>query len=87
MQITDTLQLLPTDKELTIRIFIDRTIVEVYFMDGRVAMTLGAPATATTGSVSVGATGTSTVASAAVWTMGGIWTTSEEILAAHRAAA
>ena len=39
---SDTLQLLPTDKEITIRVFVDRTLVEAYWMDGRVAMTSAA---------------------------------------------
>jgi hypothetical protein len=136
---TDTLQLLNTDKELTLRVFVDQTIIEVwcslfptefcirgvllgftmllglkpgrtcdsiaclsfahfpltsvtinfvatlkvYFMDGRVAMTLAAPP-ASTGSVSLVANGTSTTASASVWSMGGIWITPEAVLATPR---
>jgi hypothetical protein len=33
------LQVLPTDEEVTLRVFVDRTLIEAYWMDGRVAMT------------------------------------------------
>ena len=38
----DTLQLLPSDKTLDLRIFTDRTVVECFFQSGRVAVTAGA---------------------------------------------
>ena len=37
------LSLLPTDKELEIRVFTDHTILEVFFVDGRVALTTPLP--------------------------------------------
>merc|ERR1712224_354097 len=36
---TDTLQLLPDDEAIALRVFTDRQVVEAYWMDGRVAMT------------------------------------------------
>eukprot|EP01047_Picozoa_sp_COSAG01_P038240 COSAG01_NODE_3092_length_6596_cov_28.917193_5_plen_113_part_00 len=38
-QAADVLQLLPSDSEIEIRIFMDNTFAEVYFMNGRVAIT------------------------------------------------
>jgi hypothetical protein len=50
----------------------DNQIVEVYFMDGRVAMTLIVPA-ARGGGVVLGTRGANTTASAKVWGMGAIF--------------
>ena len=35
----DTLQLLPGEEEVELRVFVDRSLAEAYWMDGRVAMT------------------------------------------------
>lgn len=85
---TDELRLLPQDTEITIRVFTDRTLVEAYWMDGRVAMTsatkpgesrAGLPQIEVFSSVDGVELG-----SATVWEMQSIWVSKEEVLAAPR---
>ena len=78
---TATLQLLPTDTKLDLRIFTDNGIVEVYWMDGRVVMTVVTPLDLRSGAVTISTTGTNTTASATAWAMGGIWTSVEHVIA------
>ena len=40
----DELTLLPDEDEITIRVFSDRTVIEAFWEDGRVAMTTGGAA-------------------------------------------
>ena len=77
---TDTLQLLPSDSTLDMRIFTDNGIVEVYWMDGRVVMTAITPLDLRSGSITMSSTGANTTASATAWAMGGIWTSAERVL-------
>ena len=78
---TDTLQLLPSDTTLDMRIFTDNGLVEVYWMKGRVVMTAITPLNIRSGATLIGTTDTNTTASAKVWEMGGIWTSPERVLA------
>jgi len=81
------LTLLPDDTEVTLRVFTDRTIVEAYWMDGRVAMTSATrPQMAAAGfdQVSVFSSTVNEVASATAWEMGSIWVNKEEVLATPR---
>jgi len=85
----DTLYLLPDDDELTLRVFVDRNIVEAYWMDGRVAMTsMVRPAFAVEGAPQVSLFSNSNVDAqvleATVWEMESIWVTKEEVLATPR---
>ena len=81
MLTTDTLQLLPSDTALDVRIFTDNGVLEVYWMDGRVVMTVVTPLNLRSGAITMGSTGTNTTASATAWAMGGIWTSVERVLA------
>lgn len=78
---TDSLLLLPDDKSLTLRIFLDGPIAEGYWMGGRVAMTVDSPATTT---AEVSSTSPVTLTSAIVYSMGDIHSTVEDVLAAPR---
>jgi hypothetical protein len=92
---TAALRLLPTDEELTVRVFTDRTLVEAYWMDGRVAMTYPVPCgnkddpqarcDETAGEMAVGSTAAgSALLSARAWVMKSIWVSKEEVLATPR---
>lgn len=85
--VQDTLQLSSADKTFEVRVFADQTVVEVYFMDGRVAMTMSGPTQVANGSVSVLANstaGSATTFSGSVYEMNGIWVSPEEVLATPR---
>ncbi len=81
---TDVVSMTDEDEEVTIRVFQDTVMAEVYFMGGRVAMT----EQVTPGDnwdVSVATTDAPvTIKSATVWQMGSIWTTPEEVLRTPR---
>ena len=91
---TAALTLLPTDEELTVRIFTDRTLIEAYWMDGRIAMTYSVPCAnkgepesrcdQTAGEVTVGSTAGGTLSSAQAWAMKSIWVSKETVLATPR---
>ena len=81
---TDTLQLLPSDTTLDVRIFTDNGLVEVYWMEGRVVMTAITPLSLRSGAITVSTTGANTTASAAAWAMGSIWASPERLLAGPR---
>ena len=93
-QPTAVLRLLPTDEELTVRIFTDRTLIEAYWMDGRIAMTYPVPCAnkgepesrcdQTAGEVTVGSTAGGTLSSAQAWAMKSIWVSKETVLATPR---
>ena len=78
---SDTLTLLTSDKEITVRIFLDGTVGEVYWMGGRVAMTVPI-ADQTQGSVSISASGSTgtRLLNATAWGMGNIMTSTEAVL-------
>lgn len=82
--VPNTLQLLSSDAELTIRVFVDNQVLEAYFMDGRVAITAAAPGTVQSGAVAVESTAAGKLVSAEVFPMSGIWISPEEVLAMPR---
>lgn len=84
---SDELKMLTSDNVLSLRVFTDRTVVEAYWMDGRVAMTSDVkPAMAQSGApqVQVFATADSSISSVNAWEMGSIWVTKEQVLATPR---
>ena len=74
------LALLPTDTEIEVRAFTDHTILEVFFMGGRVAVT--APLAPAEG-VAFGAFSEreAVAVEAEVWSVGEIWVTPEQVIA------
>lgn len=81
---TDTLKLLASDKTIDMRLFVDNTFTEVYWMDGRVAMTTTTAATqAAEITISADKAGT-TLASVQAWKIGSIWVSPEEVLQTPR---
>jgi sucrose-6-phosphate hydrolase SacC (GH32 family) len=83
----DQLALLPGDDTITLRVFTDRTVVEAYWQDGRVAMTSAVKtAMAKPGSpqVQVFSTADAQIASAEAWPMTSIWVSKEQVLATPR---
>jgi sucrose-6-phosphate hydrolase SacC (GH32 family) len=84
----DTLQLTATDKELDIRVFFDGHFAEVFFMSGRVAMTVAIPATKSSGFTVVAdsAAGTGSpvsVARAYAYHMNSIWISKGDVWAGN----
>eukprot|EP00937_MAST-01D_sp_MAST-1D-sp2_P004367 g4367.t1 len=77
---TDDLPLLPDDKDITLRIFLDGTVAEAYWMGGRVAMTVDAAA-AIAARVSASGGAGATLSAAVVHAMGDIHTSVESVLA------
>ena len=80
----DQLQLLPSDTEITLRVFTDRSVLEVYWMDGRVAIT--SPLQPQTSSVEAFSSVDGSLASATAWSMNSIWVTPQEVIATPRQA-
>ena len=85
----DTLQLLPDEDELVLRVFVDRQVAEAFWMDGRVAMTSQIrPQFAVKGMPQVSLFSNSKVDAqvieASAWEMQSIWVSKEEVLATPR---
>lgn len=78
----DTVTMLPSDTTISIRIFLDTNVGEVYFMGGRVAMTVQIPTSAY--DVTVMASEAAPLINASSWQMGSIWVTKDEVLATPR---
>ena len=84
---TETLTLLASESEIHLRIFVDRKLLECYWMDGRVALTVGLPSVTAPpqrGGVALSSTSTEVETSATLWEMGSIWATQAEVLATPR---
>jgi len=79
----DTLKLLSTDTTVDVRIYVDNTFAEAYWMGGRVAMTVKTPPTVEAG-VSITSNAAVTLNSAKVWSVGSIWITPEGVKATPR---
>eukprot|EP01043_Picozoa_sp_COSAG02_P056413 COSAG02_NODE_6684_length_3421_cov_1.721252_4_plen_154_part_00 len=83
----DTLYLLPGDEQLSLRAFTDLGLLEVYWMDGRVAITSPFKAPSKTSSdgaeVFASVDGVQLV-EATGWEMGSIWVSPQEVLAMPR---
>ena len=74
------LGLLPADKSIEVRIFVDHVMIEVFFMDGRVALTSPFAGTAPEDAGFTLFSGQPTEARAAGWQVGEIWVTPESLL-------
>lgn len=85
--VNDTLQLLPSDKAISLRIFVDRIMVESFWMDGRVALTYATPSSrGLSWEVGVAATAGAgaQLMSAEAFAMDNIWVSPEHVLATPR---
>jgi len=81
---TGTLKLSPNDETIDLRLYVDNTFTEAYWMNGRVAMTINTPAT-TEAHVTVEADKAGVVLKdATVWRVKPIWVTPEEVKRTHR---
>ena len=82
LSLKDNLVLLDSDKEIEIRVFVDNTFLEAYWMDGRIAMTSkfidSDTAVAGVSAFSIG--GDVVLKSLDVYTVKNIWVTPEEVL-------
>jgi sucrose-6-phosphate hydrolase SacC (GH32 family) len=76
---------LAADRTVELRIFVDNTFLEAFWMDGRVAMTSTLVGSAPEAGVSVFAIGGAvTVVQASVWHVGSIWVSPAEVVARRR---
>ena len=88
--VVGTVQLLPTDKELDIRLFWDHDFVEIFFQQGRAVLSVGAKQ-ANVRAVENGGFGVYTtdaavmINSAKAWSVGSIWVSKAAVLAQHEA--
>jgi hypothetical protein len=82
--LTDTLKLSPSDSTLTIRVYVDNTFSEAFWMGGRVAMTVDTPATANCSVALAAAGGAAVVKAATVHAVKPIWVSEAEVRAAPR---
>ena len=86
----DTLRILPSEKTVSLRIFLDATMIEAYFQHGRVAMTesLGLSAGPTGSGIALTSKAASshatTVASVALYPLRSIWTSPDKVRQAPR---
>ena len=84
VQCVDTVDILDTDTEITMRIFFDNNVAEVYFMGGRVAMTVEIPNRPSDYTVKVMASPTAELINATSWQMGSIHVDQHTVLATPR---
>ena len=83
---TDSLRLSPKDRTIDVRVFVDNVMAEVYFQNGRVAMTVPSFCHSDTCGMAVGASaGGASLASATAWAVKSIWVSPEEVLQTPRA--
>ena len=80
---TDTLWMSPSDKTITLRVYVDNTFSEAYWMGGRVAMTINTGGTPEA-SMAVTASAAATLVSAKAFAVKPIWITEAEVRAAPR---
>ena len=81
--IKDKLPLLAEDSTIDVRVFVDGTVGEAYFMGGRVAFTFELGKTSAFAGIVSSAAGS--LSSASAWGMNNIWTTTDDVLATPRA--
>lgn len=83
---TDKLKLLASDKSIDIRLYVDNTFTEAYWMGGRVAMLATTPQTQKDAAdVTVSADqGGAKLISAKAWHVGSMWVTPEEVKSTPR---
>ena len=78
---TDTLRLIAgSDKTIAVRVFVDNTVAEAYWQNGRVAMTIPLAPTAESSMAVAAAVGEVLVSKAEAWAVGSIWVTPAEVL-------
>jgi len=80
---SDKLKLSKSDRTIDMRLFVDNTFTEAYWMGGRVAMTTTTPVT-TAADMRVSADKDGVTASATAWKVGSIWVTPENVVATPR---
>lgn len=80
----DTLRILASEKTLALDVFVDNTISEAYWQNGRVAMTEFTTAWATSQAFITVRNAPVTVQSAQVWPMKDMWVSPDEVLATPR---
>lgn len=83
---SDTLRMLASDTSIEVRVFVDTTFIEAYWMDGRVAMTSKLAGTPKEAGMSVfNAAGAAvTVQSVQVWRVNSIYVSPEDVLRTPR---
>ena len=79
----DTLRLSPNDKTISIRVYVDNTLCEAYWQNGRVAMTVRTQATPEA-SVSIYSSNETIVQSYEVHAVKPIWVSPSDVIAAPR---
>eukprot|EP00911_Craspedida_sp_UC1_P000571 UC1_evm3s438 len=79
---SDTLRLSPSDKSLTIRVYVDNTFSEAFFQGGRVALSITTNPTEEA-LAAVTSTAPVTLQSANAYTVNSIWVSPEEVLRQH----
>lgn len=80
----DTLQLSPTDTNVTIRVFVDHTMAEGFWQGGRVAMTRQVDGNKSAAAMALYSDTAGVEAEAEAWAMEDCWITKEELLATPR---
>ena len=81
-QVGTAIPLLPGDIALDVRVFLDNTFLEVFLMEGRLALTLRLQAPIVDAGMSLFANHSDVTATGVnVWRMGEIWKSTEEVLA------
>ena len=82
----DTLQLSPSDTNLTIHVFVDNTMAEGFWQDGRVAMSRQCdPPPSSDAAVHAYSSAAAELEAASVWRMDDAWVTKEQLLQTPRA--
>jgi len=79
----DTLRLLPSEKEVELRIFTDWTFMEAYFQKGRIAMTVVSAINDNTG-ISVTSTADVTASAVTAYPIKSIWVSADDVRNAPR---
>jgi sucrose-6-phosphate hydrolase SacC (GH32 family) len=77
------LNLLPSDKQIDIRVYYDQTFAEVFFMNGRVAITKTLAGSAAADHA-VFSSAAITANNVSAWSVNSIWTTPEDVIATPR---
>jgi len=81
---TDVLNLLPGDKTLDLVLYVDNTFTEVYWMGGRVAMTIVTPSSSGQDDASISANQSGVTVSVTAWAVGSIWVAPEQVKSTPR---
>ena len=76
------LAVLPADKQLELRVFTDHTLVEAFFMDGRVALTAPLPGAAVKAGFRLFSSGKKAMdVGVRAWELEEIWVSPEQVIA------